>query len=116
MKSLNASPIILIAALLLKFISCDKDKDDDNEVVGCTNEYATNYDANATIQCYGCCEFKQGDVVFWADSSSFVRQCEPNYSIILVNTKTGKLSGGINYFPHSIPANFYSTQQAYIRM
>lgn len=102
-----------ICIIVFLSVSCDKG---DEEVQGCTNEYATNYDVYATIECNACCEFKQGDVVFWADSSSFVRRCDPDYSINIVNTKTGEMFGPIHTYAEVEPATCDSGQQNYIRL
>jgi len=87
MKSLTSSPIILIAALL-PIISCDKDDNEDEvvEVVGCKNPYATNYNPNATTDC-DCCEFTQGEIVLWADSTSVISGCGSDLTIKLTDTQ-----------------------------
>ena len=103
--------LIIVSAVMI-FSSCDKENN--NEVRGCTNEVATNYDPKATMDC-GCCEFKQADVVFWADSASVAFQCDGNASVLLKDSKTGQEVTTFS-FQKSEPANCDSTQVGHIRV
>lgn len=62
---------ILSLALLisLAFVSCKKDKDPE-EVLGCTDTQATNYNASATTNDGSCTYNYQSTVSFWQDFAS----------------------------------------------
>ena len=103
----------LLSICIIASFSISCDKEDNNEVIGCINEYATNYDSKATKDC-GCCEFKQADVVFWADSTFFSGLCD-SVSVVLTNNQTGQETTEIGVLEME-PANCDNTLKGYVRV
>ena len=88
--------ILYLLTLCMVFNSCEKDdpnsdsnssSNSDSNVIGCTDENATNYDADATEPCSDCCYYSEGGVwnydswtlngaQFGSDYSSYLFICE----------------------------------------
>ena len=60
----------ILFALLLLLTACDKN----DEVRGCKDPNAVNYDPTASVDC-SCCEMKKGKVILWAKSESPASAC-----------------------------------------
>ena len=68
----------IIFALLLLLTACDKN----DEVRGCKDPNAVNYDPTASVDC-SCCEMKKGKVILWAKSESPAAQCGLDITVIV---------------------------------